>query len=130
MEVKFFTAGALQRNSLTLKKKTKKPTRYHNWDDTDKVKDQTSGSSWSFSVVWLGGLKQASISSSSKRVVRCGSWRSSNMGMCSFCGGGRQEAGSWMPSPFLSLRGAPRDTNTIWVEKRQTWTHSSTLWLI
>lgn len=39
--------------------------------------------------------------------------------MLSFWGGGRQEAGSWTPSPFRSLLGAPRDTNTIWSTQTQ-----------
>lgn len=37
--------------------------------------------------------------------------------MLSFWGGGRQDAGSWTPSPFRSLLGAPKDTNTIYKNK-------------
>ena len=61
-----------------------------------------------------GGLKDASISNKSKRVVKWGSCKSKSIGMLSFWGGGRQDAGSWTPSPFRSLRGAPKDTNTIY----------------
>lgn len=64
-----------------------------------------------------GGLKEASISSKSKRVVRWGSCRSKSIGMLSFWGGGKQDAGSWTPSPFRSLLGAPKDTNTIWKQQ-------------
>lgn len=60
-----------------------------------------------------GGLKEASISSKSNRVVRWGSCRSKSIGMLSFWGAGKQDAGSWTPSPFRSLLGAPKDTKTI-----------------
>lgn len=76
MEVQLLAANALQGETHWI-------GCWFNLDRvTDVELDVTSVLCWGLSG--LGGLKQASISSRSKSVVRWGSCSSSSMGMCSF----------------------------------------------